>query len=159
MSGAKFDALIRAWAVQARPCSRLRSSSHVLGAADVVDRAVLRVVLDEGLAGGSLHGQEDGPREHLQPVAGVPAGLPGAEVEVGLLAGDQQELVVGEPAAFLEHRGQLGQAERAGVVGVAVAVELGDVDGLDAQPLEDADEVGDGQGVDPRRPSASSPRR
>ena len=75
-----------------------------------------------------------------------------AEVEVGLLAGDQQELVIGEPAALGEHGGQLGQADRAGVVGVAVAVELGDVDGVDAQPLEDADEVGDGRGVDPGGP-------
>ena len=65
-------------------------------------------------------------------MAGLLAGVGQAEVDVGLLAGQEQELVVGEAPALVEHRLHLGQADRAGVLRVAVAVELGQVDDLHA---------------------------
>ena len=133
-----------------QPFLALEEFEHVLGVADVIDRPVPGIILDERLAGGALHREEDGFREHFEPVAGIPARFPGSEVEVGLLAGDQEELVVGESTAFLEHRRHLGEPERARVVGVSVAVELGDVDGVDPEPLEDLDEVGDRRRVDLR---------
>ena len=56
-----------------------------------------------------------------------------AEIGVGLLAGQDQEVGVGVAAAALEVGLQLLQPERAGVVGMTVAVEVEDVGDVDAQ--------------------------
>ena len=117
-------------------------AEHVGGAADVVDGAVLRVVLAEGLALAAGHRPEDGAGEEVEPVAGLAAGAAGADLRVRLLAGQEHERVVGEPLALGEHRLHLGQPDRAGVAGVAVAVELGQVDDVHVHVLEHFHEVG-----------------
>src|SRR4051794_17546356 len=80
-----------------------------------------------GVAPGAAPCSVPGAGEPPQPVPRVLARLAHAEVDVGLLAGQEQEVVVGEPAALVEHGPKLGQAQRAGVLRVAVAVELGEV--------------------------------
>ena len=128
-----------------QPVLLLQQPEEVGGVAEVIGA----VVGPPGLPLGPLHGEPDGPREQFEPVPGAAAE---AEVEVRLLAGDDQQLIIGEAAALGEHRVELGQANRAGVERVAVAVELGDVDGVDPQPLEDAHERVDGGRVDPGGP-------
>ena len=120
----------------------LQQPEHVGAAADVIDRPVRGVLLAERLPRASLHRPVDRPGKEVEPVAGMPAGRGQAEVDVGLLAGDQEQLVVGEPAALVEHRLHLGKPERAGIAGMAVAVELGQVDHVHAHVLEHPHEVG-----------------
>ena len=140
--------MIRGCEVQARPALAIRAGLHVRAVADVIDPSVGGQILDERLAGGPFHRPVDGPREQVHPVTGTLAGVGEAEGDIGLLAGEEQERVVREPPAFVEHRLHFGQPERTGVLGMAVAVELGQVDDLDAHGLEHPDEVG-------RRPRAA----
>ena len=63
---------------------------------------------------------------------GTPAGVRKADRDIGLLARQEEQLVIGEPPALVEHRLHLGQPDRAGILRMAVAMELGQVDDIHA---------------------------
>ena len=67
-----------------------------------------------------------------------------AQAGIRLFAGQEQHLAVGEPLAFGEHRFHFGEAQRARILGVAVAVKLGQVHDLNAHLFEHRDQVGSG---------------
>ena len=105
MSGVQLEALIRAWAVQARPSSCLEQLEHVGLAAHVIDRSELGVVLAEGLARSCA--SSSSRRAWETGTASGPGCRPGAgrpQVDVGLLAGHEAGSPVGEPPALVEHR-------------------------------------------------------
>ena len=65
-----------------------------------------------------------------------------AEVDVRFLAGEQQELVVGQPRAFGVQRAQLPSRSFSAELGRLAVVELGQMDDVDAGDSKDAAEVG-----------------
>ncbi len=124
----------------------LEEPEHVVPVAHVVDRPVGRMLFHERLIRRAVHRPVDRLAEKVHPVAGLLAGPGLAQVDVGLLAGQDQDLAVGEALALVEHRLHLGQAQRAGVLGMAVAVELGEMDDLHAHAFEHARSK---SGIDP----------
>ena len=74
----------------------------------------------------------------------MPARLGKSQVDVGLFAGDQQQLRVRQPPAFVEHRLHFLEPDRARVLGVAVTVKFGQMNHLHPHVLEHPDEVGRG---------------
>ena len=99
-------------------------------------------LLDERLIGAADHRPIDGPRKEAHPVARMLALNLQAQKVVAFFARNQQQLVVRPAAAFVEHGLHLRQPQRAGVFGMAVAVELGHVDHVDAHLFHHADIFG-----------------
>src|SRR5256885_16080765 len=64
-----------------------------------------------------------------------PFSLPDA-LPICLLAGDEQQPVVGIPPADVEHMLQFGKALGAGIRGMTVPVEFGEMDDIDVHRLE-----------------------
>src|SRR5690348_751285 len=60
-----------------------------------------------------------------------------AEPGVGLFARDQQEVMVAHPLAALEINLLVFEAQRAWIIGVGIAVEIGEDDDVDAQGTKD----------------------
>ena len=75
-------------------------------------------------------------------MTGVLAALLDPQEVVDFLAGNHEEVAIGEAFAFPEEHLLLRQPQRAGVLLMAVAVEVGEVDSVDAHVLEHTDEVG-----------------
>ena len=92
MSGVQLEPLIRACERPGQAPFALEEMEHVGAVADVIDRAVGRMILHERLARGALHRPVDRLRKQVHPVAGLLAGACVAEVGVGLLAGQEQDL-------------------------------------------------------------------
>src|SRR5262249_23092868 len=101
------------------PDERALALSHVVklrGAAGVVDGAVLRVLLQEGLP----FAANVGPVDRLRKQDVVMA----AEIFVGLFARQNQKIPVGMAAAGFVICFEILEAKRAGISGMALAVEI-----------------------------------
>jgi len=112
---------------------------HVATVTNVIDLAVGCDFFAERLIDAVDHRPIDGPRKEAHPMARMLALNLHAEKIVAFFAGNEQQIVVGPPAAFVEHGFHFGQAERAGVFGMAVAVKLALMNEIDAELLHDAD--------------------
>ena len=126
----------------AEPLFLVKKPDHIVAIADVINGPELGVDLPEGLARGAGHGPVNGSREEIKPVARLTTGTVDAQGSVGLLAGKDGQGVVREPRTLVEHCLQFGQPERAGIAGVAVAVELGEVNYIHVHIFEHFHEIG-----------------
>src|SRR5262245_20896577 len=105
----------------------------------MIDPAITGVLLEERLARASLHRPVNRLRKQVQPMPMMPAWARKAKVRgVGLFARNEQELAIREPLAFFKHGFHFGEAERSGVLRVAITVEFRKMHHLHTHLLEHA---------------------